>query len=93
MAAADAVTSEAVTKLNRMAVVSMVCAALAMAGAWLAGLAVLAVFAVGAGHVALQQIAARHERGTALAVGALIVSYGIAALVLLQTLFLTLPLM
>jgi hypothetical protein len=86
----DDATSGTVTKVNRMAVVSMLCAALAIAGTWLAGLAVLAVFAAGAGHVALQQIDGRHERGAALARVALIVSYAIAVLVIFQALFLTL---
>ncbi|WP_354174007.1 DUF4190 domain-containing protein [Arthrobacter sp. UYEF36] len=47
---------------------------------------VLAVFAVGAGHVALHQIRLRGERGRGLAIAALVVGYGIATLALINTL-------
>ena len=76
--------------LNRMAVVAIVCAALALAGTLVAGLAVIAVFAVGAGHVALRQIDAEQQRGAVLAKVALVVAYGIAAVALVQGLFATL---
>jgi hypothetical protein len=48
---------------------------------------VIAVFAVGAGHVSLQQIMARHERGAILAYVALGVSYVIATLALFAIYF------
>jgi hypothetical protein len=41
------VTSEALTKVNRLAVVSIVCAAIALAGTLRVGVVVIAVFAVG----------------------------------------------
>ena len=45
------VKSEALTKVNRLAVVSIICAAIALAGTFRVGVVVIAVFAVGAGHV------------------------------------------
>lgn len=79
--------SEALTKVNRLAVVSIICAAIALAGTLRVGVVVIAVFAVGAGHVSLQQINARHERGVILAYVALGVSYLIATVALFQALF------
>ena len=82
------VKSEALTKVNRLAVVSIICAAIALAGTFRVGVVVIAVFAVGAGHVSLQQINARHERGAILAYIALGVSYLIATVALFQALYL-----
>ena len=45
------VKSEALTKVNRLAVVSIICAVIALAGTFRVGVVVIAVFAVGAGHV------------------------------------------
>jgi hypothetical protein len=82
------IESEALTKVNRLAVVSIICAAIALVGTFSVGVVVIAVFAVGAGHVSLQQITARHERGAILAYVALGVSYVIATVALFQALFL-----
>ena len=53
-------------------------AAVAVAGFFFAGLTVLAVFAVGAGHVALNQINIRGGQGRQLACAALAIGYAIA---------------
>lgn len=66
--------------LNRLAIVAAAMAALALAGLFLAGMAVIAVFVVGAGHVALNQMQQRGERGRGLAIAALAVGYGIGLL-------------
>ena len=50
------------------------------------GVAVLAVFAVGAGHVSLNQIKLRGERGRGLAIAALAIGYAIATLALFTSL-------
>jgi ABC-type spermidine/putrescine transport system permease subunit II len=84
------IKSQSLTKVNRLAVVSIICAAIALAGTFSFGVVVIAVFAVGAGHVSLQQINARHERGAILAYIALGVSYLIATVALFQALFLAL---
>ena len=84
------IKSQSLTTVNRLAVVSIICAAIALAGTFSFGVVVIAVFAVGAGHVSLQQINARHERGAILAYIALGVSYLIAAVALFQALFLAL---
>lgn len=81
------IESEALTKVNRLAVVSIICAAIALVGTFSVGVVVIAVFAVGAGHVSLQQITARHERGAILAYVALGVSYVIATLALFQAIY------
>lgn len=73
-------------RLNKLAVAAIVLAAIAAAGLWVFGVAVLAVFAVGAGHVSLNQIQSRGERGRGLATAALIIGYGIAALALFTSL-------
>ena len=62
-------------------------AAVAAAGLFLAGLGVVAVFAVGAGHVALNQIQQRGERGRGLAVASLSIGYAIAAFALASSIF------
>lgn len=82
-------TERALTKsgrLNKLAVGAIVLALLAACGFWVFGAAVLAVFAVGAGHVSLNQIKLTDERGRALAVAALCVGYAIATFALLLTL-------
>ncbi|MFP3579603.1 DUF4190 domain-containing protein [Arthrobacter sp. fls2-241-R2A-200] len=63
--------------VNRQAMVAAAIAVLALAGLFFAGMAIIAVFAVGAGHVALNQIQQRQERGRGFAIGALVVGYGI----------------
>lgn len=73
-------------RLNKLAVAAIIFAVIAVSGFWVFGVAVLAVFAVGAGHVALNQIPLRGDRGRGLAIAALVVGYGIAALALINTL-------
>jgi len=65
-------------RVNTLSIVSVVTVAVAVAGFLFGGAAVLAVFAVGAGHVALQQIKTRGERGAILAYIGLGISYLIA---------------
>ena len=72
------------TRYNRMAITALVLAAVAAAGFVLMGLSVVAVFAVGAGHVALNQTARRREKGRGLAIAALAVGYSIAVFGLLS---------
>jgi xanthine/uracil permease len=72
-------------RLNRLAVVAIVLAVIAAAGLWVFGAAVLAVFAVGTGHMALNQIGLKLERGRGLAIAALIIGYGIGTLALINT--------
>lgn len=66
------------TKTNKLAIASLILAALAIAGLVFGGSAGLAAFAVGAGHVALNQIKSREESGALLAHTALVISYAIA---------------
>lgn len=73
-------------QLNKLAVASIVLAAIAASGLWLFGVAVLAVFAVSAGHVSLNQIQLRGERGRGLALAALGVGYSTAILALFTSL-------
>lgn len=73
-------------RLNKLAVAAIVLAAIAAAGLWVFGVAVLAVFAVGAGHVSLNQIQSSGERGRGLAIAALVIGYGIGALALFTSL-------
>jgi len=65
-------------KVNTLSIVSVVFVAVVVAGFLIGGAAVLAVFAVGTGHVALQQIKERGERGAILAYIGLGISYLIA---------------
>ena len=74
-------------KINRLAIVSIVCAAAALVGTIWAGVFVMAVFAVGAGHVSLQQIKARNERGALIAYIALGVSYILTTLGLFESIY------
>ncbi len=66
------------TRYNRMAITALVLAAVTAAGTFLLGVSVVAVFTVGAGHVALNQIGRSREKGRGLAVSALAVGYSIA---------------
>lgn len=70
-------------RLNKMAVAAVVLAVIALVVLGLLGIGALAVFAVGAGHVSLNQIKANGQRGRWLALAALGVGYalGVAALV------------
>lgn len=82
----DDVGRVTVPKVNRMAMASALLAALSVPTTWMAGIAVPAVLAIVAGHVALVQAGRRRERGVALAGVALTVSYVVVAVVVLQTL-------
>lgn len=73
-------------QLNKLSVAAIVLAAIAASGLLLSGVGVLAVFAVGAGHVSLNQITARGERGRLLAIVALAVGYAVATLALFNIL-------
>ncbi|MFJ4210830.1 DUF4190 domain-containing protein [Paenarthrobacter sp. NPDC089675] len=75
--------------VNMLAIVAAAMGVLAVVGLFLAGMAIIAVFVVGAGHVALNQIEQRGERGRVLAVSALVIGYGIAALSLVSALIYT----
>jgi hypothetical protein len=68
-------TLTSTSRINLLAVVSVVAALLAVAGMLGLGTTVLAVFAVGAGHVALHQIQERGDRGRAVALVGLVVGY------------------
>ena len=57
---------------------------IALSGFWVSGVAVLAVLAVGAGHV--NQISLRGERGGELAIAAPVIGYGITAVALINIL-------
>lgn len=70
-----AAASPSVAGYNRMAIVSVVCAVLAVAGTIFGGFTVLAVFAVGAGHVALNQIDRNGGQGRGLAGAGLAAGY------------------
>lgn len=65
-------------RLNKLAVAAGILAVIAFSGLWLLGIGVLAVFAVGAGHVSLEQIRRTGERGRWLAIGGLCIGYAIA---------------
>ncbi|GAA1859476.1 hypothetical protein GCM10009813_20740 [Brevibacterium marinum] len=73
-------------RLNKTAIAAIVLALVTVSGVWLFGAAVLAVFAVGAGHVALDQIKRKGEGGRWLAIGALCITYSLAVWALLSTL-------
>ena len=75
-------------RVNTLSVVSIVLAAVAVAGSVFGGTFVLAVFAVGAGHVALQQIKVRGERGAILAYIGIGISYLIASFALVDSAYL-----
>jgi hypothetical protein len=74
------------TRYNRLAILSLVFAVLATTSTVFMGVAAIAVFAVGAGHVSLNQIRLRKERGRGLAVTALAIGYAIAVFALISTL-------
>ncbi|MBF0671454.1 MAG: DUF4190 domain-containing protein [Salinibacterium sp.] len=63
--------------LNWLSLAALIFALIAAASFFVTGTAVLAVFAVGAGHVALQQISRTPQRGRVLAVIGLAVGYAI----------------
>jgi hypothetical protein len=75
-------------RVNTLSILSIVLAAVAVAGSVFGGTFVLAVFAVGAGHVALQQIKVRGERGAILAHIGIGISYLIATFALVDSVLL-----
>ncbi len=80
----DRVATES-AKINVLTLVATVLAGIASASFFGLGIAVPAVFAVGAGHVALNQIKQRGERGAVLAYLALVVGYGMAIYALVSS--------
>lgn len=77
-------TQAPVQPINRLALVAVAMAAVALAALFLSGMAVIAVFVVGAGHVALTQIQQGTERGRGLAITALAIGYAIASFALVS---------
>ncbi|BCW18248.1 hypothetical protein NtRootA9_09560 [Arthrobacter sp. NtRootA9] len=73
-------------RINKLAIAALVLSVIAASGIWFFGVAVLAVFGVGAGHVSLNQIKLRNEKGRTLAIVALVLGYGLATWALLNTL-------
>jgi hypothetical protein len=73
-------------RLNKLAVAAIILAIIAFLGLWLLGIGVLAVFAVGAGHVSLNQVKLNADWGRWLAIGALFIGYAIATVALISTL-------
>lgn len=73
-----------VESLNKLSVASLVLSMVALVGLWFFGLSGLAIFAVGAGHVALNQIAHSGGKGRWLAIFALVIGYGIGVLALVS---------
>ena len=72
------------TRVNKLAILAILLGAFAFSGIWFFGLGILATFAVGAGHVSLNQIRRNNERGRTLAILALVVGYGLATWALLN---------
>jgi len=70
-------TAETKTGFNRFAVAASVLAIITFAGMIFFSIAGFAVFAVGAGHVAIDQIKTKGGRGRELAIAALIVGYAV----------------
>lgn len=73
-------------RTNVLAIVAVALAGIAFAGIWFFGLGILATFAVGAGHVSLNQIKRKNERGRSMAIAALVLGYGLATWALLNVL-------
>lgn len=88
------VTADAAPRrsVNLLAVASIVFGVISAAAMFGFGIAVLAVFAVGAGHVAIQQIRARGQRGLILARIGLVIGYLLAVYGLVATIIYTLVL-
>ncbi|MCS3491565.1 hypothetical protein M2368_000537 [Arthrobacter sp. JUb119] len=72
--------------INKFSVAALTLVTFAVLSLWFLGNSGLAILAVGAGHVALSQIALRGGRGRWLAIVALVVGYAIAALALFSML-------
>lgn len=70
------------SRLNSLSAAAVVLAVVAVSGLWFLGVSSLAVFAVGAGHISLNQIKMQGGRGRGLAIAALTIGYGIASIAL-----------
>jgi hypothetical protein len=81
----SATASPAVAGYNRMAIVSVACAVVAVAGFFFGSFTILAVFAVGAGHVALNQVNRDGSQGRQLARASLAIGYAIGIFGLIIT--------
>ncbi|MET4540360.1 hypothetical protein ABIE37_002147 [Arthrobacter bambusae] len=73
-------------RINVLAIVAVALAVIAFSGIWFFGVGILATFAVGAGHVSLNQIKRKNERGRSMAIAALVLGYGLATWALLNVL-------
>jgi hypothetical protein len=80
---AEPATTQQTPGVDLLAVVSLLLALMALIGFVGTGTSVMAVFAVGAGHVALQRILRSGARGRYLALAALVIGYSIAVWALL----------
>lgn len=78
--------SQLTTAVNKWSVASLVLAAVCLVALVFTGVTLVAVFAVGAGHIALGQIRERGGRGRVLARVALSIGYAIGSLSVLVTL-------
>lgn len=70
--------------LNKISVFAFVIALLSVFALWFFDLATVAIFAVGAGHVALHQLKTTPGRGALLARSALFIGYAVAAISLIS---------
>lgn len=73
-------------RFNVLAIVAVALAVIAFSGIWFFGVGIVATFAVGAGHVSLNQIKRKNERGRSMAIAALVLGYGLATWALLNVL-------
>ncbi|MET4096965.1 DUF4190 domain-containing protein [Arthrobacter sp. UYCu712] len=73
-------------RINMLAIAAVALAAVAFSGIWFFGLGILATFAVGAGHVSLNQIKRKNEKGRSVAIVALVLGYGLATWALINVL-------
>lgn len=69
-----------------LAIAAFALAIIAFSGIWFFGVGILATFAVGAGHVSLNQIKQSNQRGRSIAVLGLVLGYGVAIFALLNVL-------
>lgn len=76
-----------VPKTNRLSIAALALATSAIVGLVVFGAVWIAIFTVGAGHLALQQISKRDERGRTLAVVSLLIGYGIGLYVILDSIY------
>jgi hypothetical protein len=74
-------------KTNPLSIAALALATVALVGMVVLGAVAIAIFTVGAGHLALQQISKRGERGRTLAVVSLLIGYGIGLYVILDSIY------